>query len=318
MTRFTNKSFRDAKTQAHKAMRNLNQKPKNGKLNLKGKTDANVKSVNTSSNYCKSLQRAAEFLKEHHNNRSLESIDKNLAREFQEYRSEFVGSSAINMERQAIEMFMKTTGALESNEKLPMIKSELEEILDSRAYTHSQIDEVMKHQSPENAFSTALASAAGLRAHELFTINRHEEQQPTDRTDQKGEPLETKFSGLEGVKYTVDGKGGLVREVIIPKDLADKLESLRLDNPRTIFDREVKYEQHYDLKGGNNWSASFSRASSRAFGWSHGAHGLRHTFAQGRMEHLQLKDFLDRELALETVSQELGHFRPDITECYLR
>lgn len=318
MTRFTNKSFRSPKIQANKAMKNLNQIPKNGRLNSKGKAAPEVESVITSSNYAKALQRAAEYLKAFHNNRSLSSIDKNLARQFQEYRAETKGYSSINMERQALEKFMVTTGALAPNEKLPMIKSELEEILKSRAYTQSQISEIQKHQRSENSFSTSLAAAAGLRAHELLTINRPKEQPATDRTSQKGLPLNTKFSGLSGVKYTVNGKGGLIREVIIPNALANKLESLRLDKPRVIYDREAKYEQYYNLKGGKNWSSSFSHASSRAFGWSHGAHGLRHTFAQERMEHLQLKDFLDREQALETVSQELGHFRPDITECYLR
>ena len=46
------------------------------------------------------------------------------------------------------------------------------------------------------------------------------------------------------------------------------------------------------------------------------AHGARHAYAQERMRELQR--MLLRAGALETVSQELGHFRPEIAETYLR
>ena len=44
---------------------------------------------------------------------------------------------------------------------------------------------------------------------------------------------------------------------------------------------------------------------------------MRHEYAQERMETLQSMGYEYRE-ALEVVSQEMGHFRPDITEVYLR
>ena len=71
------------------------------------------------------------------------------------------------------------------------------------------------------------------------------------------------------------------------------------------------------ISGGKNWSNSFSAASKRVLGWSFGAHGVRHSYAQNRMDELQQRGFL-YPVALEIVSQALGHFRPDITEVYLR
>lgn len=53
-----------------------------------------------------------------------------------------------------------------------------------------------------------------------------------------------------------------------------------------------------------------------ALGWSRGAHGVRHSYAQERMAELQRG--LRYDDALEVVSQELGHFRPGITREYLR
>lgn len=84
-----------------------------------------------------------------------------------------------------------------------------------------------------------------------------------------------------------------------------------------MTDRGIHYTRHYDLGAGKAWTNSVSAAASRVLGWSSGAHGLRHSYAQQRMAELQRQGLL-REAALTTVSQEMGHFRPDITETYLR
>ena len=108
-----------------------------------------------------------------------------------------------------------------------------------------------------------------------------------------------------------------MREVLIPAHLATRLEATRRDEPERITDRGVHYESHYAIGGGHRWSNSFSAAAERALHWSSGAHGLRHSYAQERMAELQ-HGGLSRDAALETVSQEMGHFRPEITETYLR
>ncbi|MDF5193233.1 site-specific integrase, partial [Vibrio parahaemolyticus] len=73
---------------------------------------------------------------------------------------------------------------------------------------------------------------------------------------------------------------------------------------------------HYNIAGGHKFSDAFSKASSRALGYSNGAHGLRHSYAQNRYE--QLANHFERIDVMTIISQELGHFRPDITEVYLR
>ncbi|WP_310619439.1 hypothetical protein [Flexibacterium corallicola] len=100
--------------------------------------------------------------------------------------------------------------------------------------------------------------------------------------------------------------------------MVQELEARRLAQPKRVCDRKIRYWQHYDIGGGNAWSSSFTEASKRALGWSKGGHGLRHSYAQERMIELQVELFLEWSLALETVSQEMGHFRPDITLTYLR
>ena len=104
--------------------------------------------------------------------------------------------------------------------------------------------------------------------------------------------------------------------VLLPHALAIRLEATRRDEPERITDRGIHYQSCYDIGGGQRWSNSVSAASERVLGWSTGAHGLRHAYAQERMSELQYT--LSRDRALETVSQEMGHFRPEITETYLR
>ncbi|WP_462167612.1 hypothetical protein [Pseudoalteromonas sp. GB43] len=113
------------------------------------------------------------------------------------------------------------------------------------------------------------------------------------------------------------GKGGLIRDVLIPDALATQLEPRRLAQPITVRDREINYLQRYDIGGGHKWSCSFSKASCRTLFFSNGGHNIRHSYAQERMTELKSLG-LSRANALETVSQELGHFRAEITEVYLR
>jgi integrase len=122
---------------------------------------------------------------------------------------------------------------------------------------------------------------------------------------------------MEGVRYTVEGKGGLCREVMITNELANKLEANKLEKTITVYDRGVKYQQHYDIGGGQQWSSSFGKASRRALGWTTGAHGLRHTYAQLRVIAVQMENYSYEEAKL-VVSQEMGHFRASVIDEYLR
>jgi len=271
-----------------------------------------IKSLGTARGYTNALTRVAEFIKAERLG-SLRDMTPERAISYLEQRGEEVGQKQLDMERQAMQSMMQNlTGQLDAKERLTVVKSEHEQILSSRSYTSEQVSMVATAQRENNALSTQLAHSAGLRGHELLTLRRIEERNPSDRPARV-----EKFLGRDGERYTVKGKGGLVREVLLPSHLARQLESKRLDSPQKVTDRGIHYAQYYAINGGNKWSSSFSKASERALGWSSGAHGLRHSYAQERMHELQASG-LSRHVALETVSQELGHFRPDITEVYLR
>lgn len=279
---------------------------------MKNIQGTHIKSVGTVRNYEEALSRVAQFA-----NRELSiglrEISLEQAIQYLEIRSEEVGQKTLDMERQAIQAMMHfTSKKLGSDERLDVIKSEHQQILKCRSYTQEQVKIIAGAQRPQNALSTQLAHAAGLRGHELFTLRRIEERGMSERP-----ALAEKFQGREGERYTVQGKGGLVREVRIPTHLAKQLETQRLPEPKRLTDRSIHYTQHYNISAGTAWAASFSRAAKRSLGWSEGAHGVRHSYAQERMYELQ-NTGINRDKALEIVSQEMGHFRPDITETYLR
>jgi integrase len=271
-----------------------------------------IKSVGTARNYEQALTRVTEYIKSERLG-GLRDLTPEQALTYLEERSYVVGQSTLNMERQAIQTMMKhVTGLLDKNENLEIVNSKKDETLNGRAYTSEQITQIANSQNETNSLSTQIAYYSGLRAHELLTLQRREERLPSDRP-----ALESKFTGRSGEKYTVNGKGGLIREVVIPRNLALKLEERRLEVPRNVVDRGVNYKSYYDIAGGKKWSNSFSAASNRVLSWSTGAHGVRHSYAQERLLELRNHDFSFRQ-SLEIISQELGHFRSDITEVYLR
>ena len=222
-----------------------------------------------------------------------------------------LGQKALDMHRQALQaMLIHVSKRLEHGERLTVVRSEKPRRKGGRAYTPQQVRMVAAAQRERNGLSTLIVHAAGLRAHELFTLARPDEQPPDVRPARP-----EKFAGRSGRDYTVIGKGGLVRLVRISDDLAERLEAVRRDEPVRVTDRGIHYRSRYDLAAGTAWGASFTGASKRALGWTRGAHGMRHSYAQQRMRELQRT--LRRSDALEVVSQELGHFRRDITLAYL-
>jgi integrase len=294
-------SFRNAKSQAQHAVKK--------KLNINTarhalRNDQKIHSLGTARNYEQALTRLTHWLQDNKLG-DLKGLNAKKAYGYLELRGQCVKQKTLDQERQAIQLHL--------NIKLPVIKSELSEVVKSRAYTIEQVSLILEAQTAKNRLATQISHAAGLRAHELFTLQSKQERSASIHRSWS----QKRFSGRVGVIYTVTGKGGLTREVLIPTLLAQQLEKQRLSVPITVRDRKINYKCYYNIGGGKDWSNSFSAASKRVLGWSHGAHGLRHTYAQQRMEELQRNGFIYYE-ALGIVSQELGHFRPDITEVYLR
>ena len=200
------------------------------------------------------------------------------------------------------------------HKKLKFVKSELETIVAARDYKFCEVLEIIKNLSARNALAILICYYSGLRAHELATLQRQNENRrsATRAWSNSLFDMEDQY-----VLFIVTGKGGLRRYVAIPVELADMLETRRFNVPRKVIDRGIFYYMNYNVGFGKALSQCFSRASLNQLGWSTGLHGTRHSYAKNRLKKLVVCHYtLDQAKLI--VSQELGHFRPEIVNCYLR
>lgn len=228
------------------------------------------------------------------------------ASEFLQEQADYLQQKQLDCCRQALQVVFQLA--------LPHVESTRITSLHTRAYDPVDLPQIVKHQSDSNALATAICARAGLRGHELLTLRRSDELQRSPHRPWRDDL----FAGSAPHQlYSVDGKGGLIRHVALPLELAEILESRRLITPRTVRDRDINILQYYDIGGGQAFCQSFGSASKKVLGYSHGAHGLRHTYAQTRFLRMQQQKIPLQDI-LVILSQELGHFRPDITLVYLR
>ena len=275
-----------------------------------------IRSIGTARQFEQIFTTAAEFS----NSQGLRfsKINCEVANAYLAERSSDIQQKQLNTETRALQMHIRN---VTGNKSLTLDRqtSEIVSIKESRAYAPEQISYLKEQQSPRMALSTEIAAAGGLRAHELHTIQKLGE--PGSRMPSTHRQWSTKLyegGGREQwVSYTVVGKGGLAREVRIPQELANRLEATRLSQPQSICDRGINYVRQYDLMGGQSYSNAWSTSSKLHFGFSNGAHGMRHSFAQLRMRELQNAGYSYSD-SKSIVSQELGHFRSSITDEYLR
>jgi integrase len=266
-----------------------------------------IHSLRTFEKYTQALAQAGRWARETHGVRHLDQITPAQGQQYLAGRAAAgIGQKQLDADRNALQF---VTG----KDSLERVQAAQKPELAGRAYTAGQAERIAQSQNDRNALATRLAHSAGLRAHELHTLRPAAGQ---DGPSGHRQWSSDRFLGRDGERYLVIGKGGLVREVLVPRDLARQLEARRIA-PERVTDRGVHYTRHYDVGGGNAWSKSFSGASKRELGWSTGAHGLRHAYAQERLGELQAQG-LGYADARETLSQELGHFREDVVETYLR
>lgn len=270
-----------------------------------GRSTGKIHSIATFNKYAGALKNVGEWMKAVHKIRHLDKITPEQAQSYLQHRCEAgIGQKQLDADRNALQYI---TG------KLDQVRAEKPQTLAPRAYTADQVKRVARRQTERNALSTALVYRTGLRAHELFTLRRRDEANPFAHRSWHRD----RFKGRDGIRYVATGKGGLAREILIPYDLAHRLEQRRLDEPRAVTDRGIHYESYYDINGGLAWSKSFTKASMAALDRSAGGHGLRHSYAQERLSELQTRFYSYKEAKL-IVSQELGHFRQDVVNTYLR
>ena len=256
-------SFRSSKAQSRHA---VSQKVDFGSGRHNNRADGKIHSVGTARDYEQSLKGTAQFMQEHRMG-DLRNLTVEIAQKYLEERASTVSQKTLDLDRQAMQMHL--------GQKLEVLKSERETKLFTRSYSSVQVERIVSAQSERNGLATQIAYNAGLRAHELLTIQPVSERQPSNHREWSAD----RFAGREGVPFTVEGKGGLIREVMISKDLASRLEATRLVELCLVVDRGVNYTQYFDIGGGRvfrllvngSWGSATERmacaTAMRRSGW---------------------------------------------------
>lgn len=238
----------------------------------------------------------------------LHNLNEDEAITYLTARAMSVGQSAIDLDRQAINFHLL------HESPIPFFPSTIERRLTNRAYTPLQIELLTSNADEKLRLSIELANDAGLRAIELITISPPSCMRESERDAWS----KLRFLGREDdTAFVVHGKGGLKRQVRVSRPLADKLMLCIRPTPVEVNDRKVTHPSFFDLTSGANFSAQFTKLSKEVLGMSHGAHGLRHSFAQRRLHNLMCHGLSFGE-ALRVLSNELGHFSSNNTFAYLR
>jgi len=241
---------------------------------------------------------------------ALKEADESACLVYLGHRAACVGQQTLDCDRKAIQAYLGMS--------LPRLraKSPHDELAQRpRAYTWEQKELIKQFVSPRRALAIQIAWEAGLRAMELYSLRPRRERAPSQRRWDafRFYPL----SMSEHRLYTVQGKGGLVREVILSAPTATCLEAKRTATLALVRDRDINFLSAYDLPGGLRISSAWTQASTRLFGWSNGFHGLRHSYCQRRLHEL-IAAGISFQRGRQIVSQELGHFNPETTNHYLR
>lgn len=274
-----------------------------------------VSSLGTTRSYEQSLKNLASHLRERREG-DLRSVSRQQVENYLRERAAEVGQKQLDQDRQAAQAWLSNRDG--ESVKIPRSehKSQQDESRNlanqSRVYQQQQLDRIQARLSDQNNLAVQVMRETGIRAHEVGTLGRPDEQ-PADERNWRDD----RFAGKDGVTYTVKGKGGLVREVKLSRETAQRLEQARKSEPDTVKDRGINYQSRYNIGTGQALSQAFTRASVKELGWSAGIHSTRHVYAQERLDKVQEQGYTEQE-GKEVVSQEVGHFRPETTDFYLR
>lgn len=225
---------------------------------------------------------------------------------------EFLFLNALTWQQKTLDQHRQALGKVLCLQ-LPRYTAGVPTRVSSRAYTAKEVDLVIAQMSARHALSVRLIAATGMRTSELLSLTDLEKQPPSPERPW----LNHLFTGMENfVVCTTRGKGGLVRQVAVPERLYREINALRYPLPATVQDRRKSHSPTFNLAAGQALSQAFTRASQTALSFSFGIHGLRHAYVQRRLVELQQHGFTLLE-SLSVCSQEVGHFREEITTHYM-
>jgi len=239
------------------------------------------------------------YAKENFNIKDASKLNNEIVNSFLENKiASGVARSTFDKYASAVEKFVTALNKFQEQHNLPTIsidttqvKEEAKEVLErntqSRAYENPQ---ALINNIKDNTFKVIAEAqlSGGFRISELNHMSLQN------------------FLG-NSTFLVISGKGGLDREIQLPKNIYDKLLELA-KQPNTTNNKFA-----FDMNQYRNELKLAAQASQQAYT---GSHGLRWNFAQN--SYIELSAKYGEVRALQMVSNLLGHSRSDITKHYLK
>ena len=141
------------------------------------KSPALIHSISTANAYRSALTTFCRWIQKKQLGNLIQTNVKTCS-SFLEERAGQVGQKTLDRDRQAIQYLLGRTTKMKI--LLPRIKSTYSGgrhlATQSRAYTRDQVEFICSNLSRRSALATRIAYAAGLRGHELYTLQRRSER----------------------------------------------------------------------------------------------------------------------------------------------
>ena len=270
----------------------------------------------TTDHYRQALTRAAKWMINKGYPRGLHNIDEQLFEEFLQYRATRLTQDGLDYESAILRRIVPQLQDIE-RPRVVALKEPTRLSTENRANTPAQAQAIIDLLEPDDALSACLIANTGIRVSEPPTLADPKDRPPSPHRRWSPE----RYAGMgPGREYTEIGKGGLIMPIWVPQHLVPAVEAKRLPVP--VWEKDHRgnwFKRYFDLPGGTEFGKRFAKASKAVVGkkGNKGPHGLRHMFAQIRLAYHMDQGHSYKE-ARRLVSQQVGHFRDQITKTYLR
>ena len=162
----------------------------------RGERSGKIRSLSTFQRYQQALGQAGKWAWKAYGIRRLDRLTPEMAKAYLDHRrAAGIGQKQLDNDRNALQF---VTG------KLDRVKALDEGPKASRAYSRDEVERIAIRQHPHHALATRIAYDAGLRAHELHTLRRADEDAPSSSRQWRLD----RFLGRSGERYVVTGKEG--------------------------------------------------------------------------------------------------------------
>ena len=270
----------------------------------------------TIDHYRQVLTRASQWMIDNGYPRGLENIDEKLFGHFLQQRASRLTQDGLNYESAIVRRIVPQLRDME-RPRVVALKEPTSRSTENRANTLGEAQAIIDRLDPDDALSACLVANTAVRVSEPPTLADPRDRPPSRHRTWSAE----RYDGMgPGGEYTVIGKGGLVMPIWVPQHLVRAIEAKRLPVPVWEKDhRGTWFRRYFDLPGGSAFGKRYAVASKAVVGerGHKGVHGLRHMFAQIRLVYHMDQGRSYKE-ARRLVSQQVGHFRDQITKTYLR